>query len=62
MEKCSGKHALVINIFAEKDYRIPHDARNGMQISEIPFLYDENTIQPSKKSFEAIYNAWKESM
>ena len=62
MEKCGGKHALVINIFAEKDYRIPHDARNGMQISEIPFLYDENTIQPSKKSFEAIYNAWKESM
>lgn len=61
MEKCGGKHALIINVFAENDYKMPHHSKDGMQITEIPFLYDLKTMQANKKAFETIYNVWKES-
>lgn len=61
MKKCGGKHALIINVFAENDYKMPHHSKDGMQITEIPFLYDLKTMQANKKAFETIYNVWKES-
>lgn len=54
LSKCDGKKAIIINIFAEKEYWIKNHRKSDFEIVEIPKLYDEKNLALDQKALDKI--------
>lgn len=54
LKKCGGEMAIIINIFAEKDYWIKNHREGDIEIVEIPNLYDEKNLALNQKALDKI--------
>lgn len=54
LKKCGGKMAIIINIFAEKDYWIKDHHENDFEVIEIPNLYDEKSLLLNQKALDKV--------